>query len=255
MKKILASGLIALVTMTSVGGAVAQQIVRIASSGDYPPFEITQPDGTLGGFTIDIANAVCADRGLQCEWVKQDFDGLIPGLLSNKFDIISGLTISEERKTRVLFSDRFYRSPVRFFGKEGIEIDPSSVEGFGNYKVGVETGSVMQCYLDKALPDLDTTVYRSQDDAYMDLLNGRIDLLINLAIQTQLNFLDKNPGYAFVSDDLDGQGCFGEGTGAAFRQSDTDLANTFSEGIKSIREKGVYADINAKYFSFDVYGE
>ena len=255
MKKLIASGVVALVTLAAAGTAYAQQSVRIASSGDYPPFEITQPDGSLGGFTIDIANAVCEIQNLDCEWVKQDFDGLIPGLLSNKFDIISGLTISEERKTRVQFSEHFYRSPVRFFGKEGIEIDPSSVEGFGDYKVGVETASIMQCYLDKMLPGLNPTVYRSQDDAYMDLLNGRVDILINQAIQTQLNFLDKNPGYAFISGDLEGQGCFGEGTGAAFRPDDTELANTFSEGIKAIRENGTYAEINAKYFPFDVYGE
>ncbi len=100
----------AVVTALASGSLMAKEWkeVRIGVEGAYPPFSWTEPSGEVIGFDIDIANALCEEMKVKCTLVKQDWDGIIPALLSRKFDaIIATMDITEERKKKVDFTQKY----------------------------------------------------------------------------------------------------------------------------------------------------
>ena len=122
------------------------ETLRIGVEGAYPPFSQTEKDGSLTGFDIDIAKALCADMGVECKLVKQDWDGIIPALIAKKYDaIIASMSITEERLEKVDFTKPYYKSPARFIAKKdsGIEI---SAEGLKGKSVGAELIKIISYY-------------------------------------------------------------------------------------------------------------
>lgn len=112
--------LIAAATLaTLASGAFAQDKLRIGVEGAYPPFSFKQADGSLAGFDIDIAMALCAEMKRDCELVEQDWDGMIPALKAKKFDaIVASMSITEERKRQIDFSAKYYKTPARVVAKK-----------------------------------------------------------------------------------------------------------------------------------------
>jgi len=253
-KKILATlGLSVLLLGT---GTLQAADLRVGVEGAYPPFSWKESDGTLKGFDIEIAEAICAEMGRNCVLVEQDWDGMIPALLAKKFDaIVASMSITEERKKRVDFSDKYYDTPARFIGKEGsgLKISKSDLAG---KRIGVQRGTTHQCFLEKMFPDSELVLYATQEEVFQDLAIGRIDLQFSDAIAGDDGFLktDAGKGFGFVGGDFNDPECHGTGVGIAVRKSDTDLRKELNAAIKAIRANGVYQKINAKYFDFDIYG-
>jgi octopine/nopaline transport system substrate-binding protein len=89
----------------ATSAAHAQQAIKIATEGTYPPWTFSDNNGGVQGFEVDLAHDACRRLALQCELVIQDFPGFIPGLLAGKFDVVlSALVITEERKKVVDFT-------------------------------------------------------------------------------------------------------------------------------------------------------
>ncbi len=104
----------AAVLVVAAGGAQAKDwtVVRIAMDATYPPFESLDPSGQIVGFDKDIADALCAKMNVKCEFTNQAWDGIIPGLLANKYDaILSSMSITEERKKQIDFTEKYYNTP------------------------------------------------------------------------------------------------------------------------------------------------
>ncbi len=239
-------------------GAGDWKNVRIGTEGAYPPFNYVDKDGNLQGFDIDIAKALCDEMGVKCEFVIQDWDGIIPGLLAKKYDaIIASMSITEERKQKVDFTEKYYLTPARFVAKKGAGIEVSK-EGLKGKTVGVQRATIHENFLRDNFGDaVDIKSYATQDEANMDLASGRVDLVIADATVLLGGFLETDAGkdYEFVGPGFTDEEWFGEGIGIAIRKEDDDLRKMFNDAIKGIREKGVYQEINARYFDFDVYGE
>ena len=122
MKKLLTAVLAVAAFGVIAGGASAheEKSVRIGTEGAYPPFNSIDSSGKLIGFDIDIANAVCKAAHFKCEFVVQDWDGMIPGLLAKKYDaIIASMSITEERKKKVDFTGKYYNTPAKFIAPKG----------------------------------------------------------------------------------------------------------------------------------------
>ena len=237
MKKLALLGALAL-SVLSLPTFAADKPVRIGIEAAYPPFSLKTPDGQLAGFDVDIGNALCEEMKVQCKWVEQEFDGLIPALKVRKIDaILSSMTITDERKRSVDFTNKYYNTPARFVMKEGASLNDPKADLKGK-KAGVLRGSTADRYASAELTPAGVEVvrYNSQQEANMDLVT------------------DAGKGYAFVGPQLTDAKYFGEGVGIAVRKGDSELAGKFNAAIDALRANGKYKQIQDKYFSFDVYG-
>ncbi|MFW6012053.1 MAG: ABC transporter substrate-binding protein [Desulfosalsimonas sp.] len=238
--------------------ATADDTVRIGTEGAYPPFNYTDKDGNLKGFDIDIAEALCEAAGMECTFVTQSWDGMIPALLAKKYDaIIASMSITEERKERVDFTDKYYQTPARFVKHKDDDIEISKEELEGK-TVGVQRATVSANFINDNFDDvLKIRSYATQEEANMDMTSGRLDLLFADAVVLQDGFLETEAGedYEFVGPGYTDEKWFGEGIGIAVRKGDDDLRKAFNKAIDKIREDGTYKEINDKYFDFDVYGD
>lgn len=236
--------------------ASAQEVVRLGTTPEsYPPFTWVDAQGKLNGFEIEIADALCAQMQVKCEWVLQSWDGIIPALQEKKFDaIVASMSITDERKQVVDFSDKYYNSPAIFIGpkSETVEISPAGLQG---KTIGVQVSTIHASYIEAKYKGVVTIkTYDTQENANLDLIAGRVDLLLADSVALTDGFLKSPEGADFeikgkpFTDPL-----MGDGAGVAVRKGDP-LGAKFSEAIKAIRANGVYKKINDKYFGFDIYG-
>ena len=256
MKKLIAVAVVAMMILGTSVSAKEWNKIRIGVEGAYPPFSWVEKDGTLKGFDIDIAMALCEEIGAECVLVPQDWDGIIPALLARKYDaIIASMSITEERKKKVAFSEKYYNTPAKFARKKGSGITISKA-GLKGKTVGVQRATTHDNFITGEFGDsVEIKRYGTQDEAYLDAIAGRVDLLLADSIAMDDGFLktDKGKGWEFVGPGYSDPKYFGVGAGIAVRKSDGELAKLFSLAIKVIRSNGVYHMINGKYFAFDVY--
>jgi arginine/ornithine transport system substrate-binding protein len=253
-----------LITLTALCLAAAHAFandwskVRIGVEGAYPPFSYVTPGGELAGFDIDIAKALGEAMGAEVTLVAQDWDGIIPALLAKKYDaIVASMSVTEERKQKVAFTDKYYQTPAKFICKKG-SIKEFSKDTIKGKKVGVQRATIHDRYLtDNYGNDVEIKRYGTQDEAYLDLAAGRVDMLLADSVALSDGFLKKPEGadYQFIGPDLSDPKWFGDGAGIAIRKEDKDLVEKFNMAIKKIRSDGTYKAIQDKYFDFNVYGE
>lgn len=249
--KILLSAAAALALLA--GAAQAQdKIVRIGTEGAYPPFNGTNAKGEVEGFEIELGNELCKRMNVKCEWVVQDWDGIIPALQAKKFDVImASMSINEKRKAMVDFSDRYYHTPARLVAKAGSKLEATAASLKGK-TVCVQSSTIHADYAEKywkAGSKIKT--YPKQDDANLDLAAGRCQaILADSAVM--LDWLKTQKGkYDFVSEPIRDP-IFGDGVGAAVRKGDDELRTAINAAIKAVDADGTYKKLNDKYFPFSI---
>lgn len=266
MNKLLYPGIVLfslIALMLVIVSCSSSEKIKIAVEGAYPPFSQTTSDGSIVGFDIDIANALCTEIDAECELVKQDWDGMIPGLLAKKYDaIIASMSITEERKEKVNFTDKYYSTPNSFIGRIG-DTTPitddlaATAEALRGKTIGVQQSTVSDNFVtDNFGGYADIKRYDTQEKVNLDLAAGRLDFVFADSV-ILIDFLNTAAGsdYESIGPNYTQEEWFGEGVGIAIRKEDTDLMNKFNDAIEAIRANGTYQEINDRYFSFDVYGE
>lgn len=233
--------------------------VRMASEGAYAPFNFVGPDGELAGFDIDIGNALCEQMGVKCTWVKQDWDGMIPALMARKYDAIAAsMSITDERKKSIDFSDKYYNTPIRLLARKDSGLDGSPA-GLSGKRVGVQRETIHDRYATAVLEPAGAEIvrYGSADEANLDFVGGRLDARLDDTVILSESILKKPGGdaYAFVGEPISDPKWAGYGVGIGLRKQDSDLKDMFNKAIAAIRANGKYQEIQAKYFDFDVYGK
>lgn len=246
----MALGVLTLVSAT----AFAQDIgkVKIAHDASYPPFGYKDSSGEIVGFDIDITLAACREAQLECEFVAQDWDGLIPGLLVKKYSAISSSMIAtEERKKTVNFTDKVYQVPTRFLVRKGTSMtfDAKGLEG---KSLGAQRASIQADYLEEHYSDSSAIkLYETADQMNLDLAAGRVDAILQEVLSLQEGFLKTETGAKFEFQGPDFK--FGEGIAIATRKADTELMQRLNKGIQAIRNSGEYQKISQQYFGMDIY--
>lgn len=232
--------------------------IRVAVEGAYPPFSYVQPDGSLAGFDIDMARALGEAMGVEIKLIQQDWDGMIPGLLARKYDaIIASMSITDERREKVDFTNKYYQTPVKFIAKKGA-FPIFSNEVMKGKTVGVQRETIHDKYLSAQYgAHISIKRYGNLDEGYLDLTADRLDLIIADSAALYDGFLTKEAGqeYEFVGPDMVEEKWFGEGVGIVVRKGEKELVEKFNKAIDDIRASGEYEDIQNKYFNFNVYGE
>ncbi|WP_337160433.1 transporter substrate-binding domain-containing protein [Pseudomonas putida] len=248
--------LFGLMLLGSGAAALAEEpVVRIATEGAFPPYSFMAPDGTLGGFDVDIANALCIVMKTRCEIVKQEWDGLIPGLLAKKYDaIVSSMNITPARQQKVAFSDKYEGGYSMLFGGQSLaDSSPAALQG---KVIAVQKGTVQESfakdYYEKA--GLSLRSYPDIATAKMDLTAGRVDAL--LMDVGNIYEARKDPSlseYSAFGEKFKDPAYFGAGSGIALRKNDVVLLGKINQALAEILANGTYKQINDKYFNYNQY--
>ncbi|WP_102959066.1 ABC transporter substrate-binding protein [Mangrovicella endophytica] len=230
--------------------------VVIGTEGAYPPFNTLSASGELGGFDVDIAKALCEQMKVECTFVAQDWDGIIPALQNGKFDaIIASMSITEERKQQVAFTKKYYNTPPAIAVAKDSDIPAATPEAFAGKTLGAQGSTTHSNYAEAKFKDTEVKLYPTADEYKLDLENGRVDGVIDdIVVLSQWVKADganccKLLGALPVDPVING-----EGAGIALRKGDDKLKKMFDDAIIAIRESGKYKEIQDKYFDFDVYG-
>jgi polar amino acid transport system substrate-binding protein len=254
MKTLAVAGLALAMPMMSA----AQAEVKIGVAAEpYPPFASPDASGEWKGWEVEIAFAICKAAKLDCKIVPVAWDGIIPALTSKKIDAIFGsMSITEERKQTIDFSDKYYNTPTGIMAAKATKVDatPESLKG---KIIGVQISTIHENYAKKYFTGAEIKTYQTQDEANQDLVAGRVDAVQADAIALK-DFLATNDGKAcceFKGDVKDDPEILGAGVGAGIRKGDTELKTKINAGIKQIRSDGTFDTISKKYFDFDIYGK
>lgn len=226
--------------------------VRVGVEGNYPPFSLLKADGTLSGFDIDIARALCAEMKAECTLVQQEWDGMMPALNARKFDmVVASMTISDERRKAAEFSDPYYSVPSRFIARAGTfaNHDPATFKG---KKIVVLRNSPRAQHLAAQYPGSPVLLVAKETDVYLELAAGRADIGFGSSVVASDAFLKKpeGKGYSTVGTPINLDG--GGGVGIAFRKGDAALRDKVNAALKAMRADGRYKALAAKYFDFDI---
>ncbi len=263
---------ISLLSLTSLSFA---QSIRIGTEGAYPPWNNLNSAGELEGAEIDFGNEACARMGVDCEWVTQDWDGIIPALLQGKYDIIiAGMSITEERKEKVNFTNGYMTDGARFAvlktsgladlnivpkvnlnnagGKEQAAIG-QLIAAMDGATVCVQSSTIHQNFLEKHMSGaVKVKLYQAVDDHNLDLAAGRCDAIL-ADVGSIIDFMESDGGVdvAFTGPTFSG-GVFGDGVGGAIRKEDTEILNMWNKVIAEMSEDGTTAEITKKWFGRDI---
>ena len=241
----------------SLGAAQAEGTkIKIGTEGAYPPFNVLQADGSLTGFDIDIAKALCEEMGAECTFVTQDWDGIIPALLAGKFDaIIASMSITEERRQIVDFTNKYYNTPPAIAVPKDSDITEATDAGLAGRTIGAQSATTHSNYAEQKLSSADLRLYPTPDEYKLDIVSGRIEAVIDDVVVLSKWLASEDGACCKILDTLTPDPLInGEGIGIAVRKGDDDLREAFNAAIKAIRANGVYQEINDGYFEFDVYG-
>lgn len=252
--KIIKSILAATVVAAGMSTAANAEVRLGLDSSNYEPFYSRAADGEWTGWEIEIGDALCAAMQEDCVWVPIAWDGIIPALTAKKIDAILGsMSITEERKKTINFSDKYYNTPAALIAPKGLSIE--SIDDLKGKKIGVQVSSTHSNYVEKYLSDgTDVKIYQDFNDHNQDLFAGRVDAVVadSLALAP---FLESAEGSCCeIKLQLNDEEVFGIGVGAGIRKEDTDLLAKFNAAIAQIRADGTYDEISKKYFNFDIYG-
>ncbi|MDP3256058.1 MAG: transporter substrate-binding domain-containing protein [Bosea sp. (in: a-proteobacteria)] len=248
----------ALLTVVGATGAMAQakewKEVRIGTEGAYPPFNNLNAKKELEGFEIDYGNLLCERMKVKCTWVVQDWDGIIPALLSNKYDIIiAGMNATDERKKRVDFTSVYTKTPIWIIGPKtttSTDFSPAALKGKA---IGVQGSTIHTNYAEKYYKDSTIRPYPTQEEANLDLINGRLDYVIadSLALEDFLAGKGKDCCKK-IGDITRDPTIHGPGVGGAVRKDDTALKAMFDKAIAETIADGSHKKIADKYFKIPI---
>ena len=229
---------------TMIASPALSQSVRIGTEGAYAPYNYVDDSGKLAGYEIDLGNALCAEAKLTCEFVTNEWDSIIPNLIAGNYDMImAGMSVTEDRKKTIAFSDEYYPAePSRFMAASGAKFDFSNLKG---KKIGVQGATMQAAYAEANLAANNKILsFETFDQSVADLAAGNIDLLLADGDPLQ-NVVEASKGaMVFVGDGIR----IGGGVAIGLRQKDTDLAAKLNKALESLKKKGTVDTLIKKYF-------
>tara|TARA_B100001123_G_C15289522_1_gene1016951 strand:+ start:1414 stop:2247 length:834 start_codon:yes stop_codon:yes gene_type:complete len=264
-------------SLLSLASITNAKSIRIGTEGAYPPWNNLNSAGELEGAEIDFGNEACKRMGVDCEWITQDWDGIIPALLNGKYDIIvAGMSITEERKQKVNFTTGYMTDGARFAVLKGSGLSDLSIAGMAKVNLNnaggkeqaaigqlnaamdgktvcVQSSTIHQNFVEQHMVGaVQMKLYQTVDDHNLDLATGRCDAIL-ADVGSIIDFMDSDGGVdvAFTGPTFSG-GVFGDGVGGAVRKEDTDILEMWNKAIAEMSADGTTAEITKKWFGRDI---
>ncbi|QKZ02664.1 MULTISPECIES: transporter substrate-binding domain-containing protein [Pseudomonas] len=255
MKKYLSMLLLGVMALGAVGSAQAGAIdeavkrgtLRVGMDPTYMPFEMTDKRGEIIGFEVDLLKAMAKSMGVKLELVSTSLDGIIPALLTDKFDMIgSGLTLTQERNLRINFSDPFIVVGQTLLIRKDLQDKIKSYKDLNDpqYRLTSKVGTTGEMVSRKLMAKAQYHGYDNEQEAVMDVVNGKADafvydspynvVAVDKAGNGKLLFLDK----PFTYEPL----AFG------LKKGDYDSLNFINNFLRQAHEDGSYDRIHDKWF-------
>ncbi len=220
------------------------RVIKIATEGAYPPFNNTTPDGKVVGFDVDVINAICAKMNAKCEVAAYDWDGLIPGLQTSKYDaIIAGMSITDERSQQVDFTDPYFSNTIVWLAKNDGSFDPNNIK---NKVLGGQRSTTGASYITEKYDGKDgnrVQLYDSYINAYLDMKAGRADAVMAEKVSASDWLKQNNAGFGLVGEEIDNN----DNIAIAVRKGDA-LKDEFNKALAELKQSGELAKIEAANF-------
>ncbi|WP_319484311.1 transporter substrate-binding domain-containing protein [uncultured Cohaesibacter sp.] len=264
--------------MLAAGPALASDIktVKLGTEGAFPPWNSTNADGTLEGFEIDLGKILCERMKVECEWVVQDWKGIIPALNAGKFDaIMSGMSATAKRAEVIDFSIPYGSTGQTFGVLEDSDLAKLPLNGdvfplaskpeeakkaieeikplFKGKIIGVQSSAIAERFLQENLADVaEIREYGKTQEHDLDLMSGRVDAIMASTAYISTAMKDPaNKGMVLAGPRFQG-GILGKGSSLGLRKGSDELKAMFDEAIASARDDGTIKELSMKWFGFDV---
>jgi polar amino acid transport system substrate-binding protein len=238
------SVILAAAALVALTGAVQAQTVRFGNEAAYPPYNYMDDAGKIGGFDIEVGNEVCKRAGLECEWVVNEWDTIIPNLIAGNYDaIVSGMSITDERKQTIDFSQEYFpNDPATFVALAGATLDLENPSGL---KLGAQSATIQAQWLEQNVADDNTVLtYETLDQALADLSAGNIDAMLADSSYLAETVAGSGGALQLTGPDL----VIGSGVGAGVRKGDTELLGKIEAALTEMKEDGTLDALITLYF-------
>lgn len=216
-------------------GLAAAQTVRLGTEGAYPPYNFINDKGEVDGFERELGDELCKRAELTCEWVTNEWDSIIPNLVSGNYDvIIAGMSITEERDKVIDFTQEYIPPAASLY--VGLSAD-ANTKG----TVAAQTATIQAAYVAESGATL--LEFPTPDETIAAVRNGEADVV--LADKDYLMpAVNESNGELVVVDQVQ----IGGGVGMGLRESDTELKGKFDAAITSMKEDGTLNAMIKKWF-------
>ena len=219
--------LIAAAVLALSAGASLAEPLRMGTEGAYPPYNFVNEKGEVDGFEIELGNELCKRIQAECTWVRNDWDSIIPNLVSGNYDtIMAGMNITDERRKSIAFSDAYTPPPPSAYVALTADADVTGI-------VAAQINTIQAGYVAESGATL--VEFATGEEAIAAVRNGVADAV----------FADRDFLVPFERDSEDlvwvegkDRVVVGEGLGIGMRQSDTELKARFDKAIGEMKADG-----------------
>ncbi|UYZ71426.1 transporter substrate-binding domain-containing protein [Moraxella bovis] len=233
-------------TKTTTGTNNTIQTLRIVTEGEYAPFNSINNDGSLAGFDVDIANALCAKMAVTCEISTQNWGSIIPALKTGKFDaIVSAMSVTPERSEQVSFSEPYFVNTLVFVAKNDSSFDPANADNIKSAKISAQGSTISSQWLTQTYPDVKPTLHSTLVNAFLDLGASRSDVVISDKMPA-MTWLGSELGkdFAVKGDEID----INDNFAIAVDKGNDELLAKFNQALADIKADGTYDKIVIEHF-------
>jgi polar amino acid transport system substrate-binding protein len=227
-------------------------VLRVGLEPGYMPFEMTNQKGEIIGFDVDMAKGIAKAMGVKLELVNTAWDGIIPGLLTKKYDMImSGMTITQERNLKVNFALPYIVIGQTILIKKELANDVQFYRDLNNkkYKVGSKLGTTGEKATKRMIPECSYVSFDTEAEGITDLVNGKIDAFVYDLPYMEIAYKQKSEGKLVY---LNKPFTF-EPLGWAVRRGDFDFINWLNNYMIQVKSDGTYEKIYAKWIQSDAW--
>lgn len=240
--KAVLAGLALAMALPASNAAAQNKELLVATDTAFVPFEFKQ-DGKYTGFDIELWDAIAKQAGLKYSLRPMDFNGIIPGLQTRNIDVaLAGITIRDDRKKVIDFSDPYYESGLAILvGKDNNTI--KTAKDLEGKMVAVKIGTATVDYLKANVPNAKLKLFPNIDNAFLELATGRVDAVVHDT--PNLQYFAKTGGQGRVK--VVGSLKSGDFYGIAFPKG-SDLVPTVNKALKALQDNGQYDALYTKWF-------